>query len=82
MAEVRRSVLVLCGRLLVRPRWIDADTGRRSDVPHHYIYNRNLHNVKILSGYHVKRVIFEYVIYSLRWRAQADEAASTGIIVL
>ncbi|KAI0712761.1 alcohol oxidase-like protein [Cerioporus squamosus] len=40
------------------PKWIDSKTGKRSDVAHHYIYNKNFQNVHILSGYHVKRVIF------------------------
>ncbi|KAI0759053.1 alcohol oxidase-like protein [Fomes fomentarius] len=40
------------------PRWIDPKTGTRSDIVHHYIYNRDLPNVHILSGYYVKRVIF------------------------
>ncbi|KAI0742831.1 alcohol oxidase-like protein [Daedaleopsis nitida] len=39
-------------------KWIDPKTGRRSDVPHHYIYNQHLPNLHILSGHHVKRVIF------------------------
>ncbi|KAI0759054.1 alcohol oxidase-like protein [Fomes fomentarius] len=39
-------------------KWIDMKTGSRADVPHNYIYNQNLPNIRILSGYHVKRVIF------------------------
>ncbi|RDX41074.1 alcohol oxidase-like protein [Lentinus brumalis] len=39
-------------------KWIDSKTGKRSDVPHHYIYNRDLPNLHILSGHHVKRVLF------------------------
>ncbi|KAI8986144.1 alcohol oxidase-like protein [Trametes punicea] len=42
------------------PKWIDARTGKRSDVPHHYIYpqssNTNLH---ILTGHQVKRITFK-----------------------
>ncbi|KAI8986149.1 alcohol oxidase-like protein [Trametes punicea] len=42
------------------PKWINARTGTRSDVPHHYIYpqssNTNLH---ILTGHQVKRIIFK-----------------------
>ncbi|RDX47581.1 alcohol oxidase-like protein [Lentinus brumalis] len=41
------------------PKWIDSKTGKRSDVAHHYIYNKNFQNVQILSGYHVKRIIFK-----------------------
>ncbi|KAI0651206.1 alcohol oxidase-like protein [Trametes meyenii] len=41
-------------------KWIDADTGIRSDVPHHYIYNqRTSNNLNILTGYDVKRVLIE-----------------------
>ncbi|THH28874.1 hypothetical protein EUX98_g5304 [Antrodiella citrinella] len=40
------------------PKWIDGQTGRRSDVPHHFLYtqqgNKNLH---ILTGSFVKRVV-------------------------
>ncbi|KAF8643245.1 hypothetical protein AX16_009134 [Volvariella volvacea WC 439] len=40
--------------------WIDAETGRRSDVPHHFIYNQPYNkNLQILTGKRVKRVIFE-----------------------
>ncbi|THU89985.1 alcohol oxidase-like protein [Dendrothele bispora CBS 962.96] len=40
--------------------WIDADTGRRSDVPHHFIYTQSHNkNLVILTGQKVKRVIFE-----------------------
>lgn len=42
-------------------RYIDKEKGRRSDVPHNYIYNRQLDNLEILTGYHVKRAIFECV---------------------
>ncbi|KAI9060146.1 GMC oxidoreductase [Trametes sanguinea] len=41
-------------------KWIDAKTGTRSDVPHHYIYNQKFNdNLRILTGYHVKKVVFE-----------------------
>ncbi|KAF5328555.1 hypothetical protein D9758_018005 [Tetrapyrgos nigripes] len=41
-------------------KWIDAETGRRSDVPHHFIYNKEDNkNLVILTGQKVKRVIFE-----------------------
>ncbi|KAF8905672.1 GMC oxidoreductase-domain-containing protein, partial [Mucidula mucida] len=40
--------------------WIDSETGRRSDVPHHYIYNQEHNkNLVIMTGKRVKRVIFE-----------------------
>ncbi|KAI8986150.1 alcohol oxidase-like protein [Trametes punicea] len=51
--ECNRYGVVIC-------QWIDARTGTRSDVPHHYIYpqssNTNLH---ILTGHQVKRIIFK-----------------------
>ncbi|KAJ6520923.1 GMC oxidoreductase-domain-containing protein [Mycena vulgaris] len=41
-------------------KWIDADTGTRSDVPHHFIYNQSHNqNLRVLHGSRVKRVIFE-----------------------
>ncbi|KAI0324555.1 alcohol oxidase-like protein [Cubamyces sp. BRFM 1775] len=41
------------------PKWINAETGTRSDVPHHYIYPQSSNkNLTVLTGYHVKRVIF------------------------
>ncbi|KAI0354317.1 alcohol oxidase-like protein [Trametes cingulata] len=40
-------------------KWIDAKTGTRSDVPHHYIFNQSLGNLDILTGYDVRNVIFE-----------------------
>jgi len=45
-------------------RWIDAETGTRSDVPHHMIYPlKETHpNLHIFTGIHVKYVILdEYV---------------------
>lgn len=41
-------------------RWIDGETGKRSDVAHHYLYNQTkTSNLEILPGSLVKRVIFE-----------------------
>ncbi|KAF9004051.1 GMC oxidoreductase-domain-containing protein [Cyathus striatus] len=41
-------------------RYIDAESGRRSDAPHHYIYNQRLDgNLRILDRKRVVRVIFE-----------------------
>ncbi|KZT03299.1 GMC oxidoreductase [Laetiporus sulphureus 93-53] len=40
-------------------KYIGRENGRRSDVPHNYIYNRSYQNLEILTGYRVKRVIFE-----------------------
>lgn len=42
-------------------RWINGKTGRRSDVPHHFIYNQSDNkNLQVVTGAKVKRVIFEY----------------------
>ncbi|PCH43085.1 GMC oxidoreductase [Wolfiporia cocos MD-104 SS10] len=42
------------------PKWIDAETGRRSDVPHYYIYNQVYSsNLIIKTESLVKRVIFD-----------------------
>ncbi|KAI0369247.1 alcohol oxidase-like protein [Pilatotrama ljubarskyi] len=48
-----------CNKYSRWPKWIDAMTGTRSDVPHHYIFNQDLKNLHILTGYHVRRVIFD-----------------------
>ncbi|KAJ7136140.1 GMC oxidoreductase-domain-containing protein [Mycena epipterygia] len=40
------------------PKWISSD-GRRSDVPHHYVYNKNLSNLSVFDGCLVNRVVFE-----------------------
>ncbi|KAJ7096512.1 glucose-methanol-choline oxidoreductase, partial [Mycena belliarum] len=41
-------------------KWIDAETGKRSDVAHHFIYNQAHNaNLKVVHGSRVKRVIFE-----------------------
>ncbi|KAJ7745758.1 GMC oxidoreductase-domain-containing protein [Mycena metata] len=41
-------------------KWIDAETGVRSDVPHHFIYNQSHNqNLKVLTGARVKKVIFD-----------------------
>ena len=43
-------------------RWIDAKTGRRSDVPHYFIYNQ-AHNERlhVVTSVHVSRVLLECV---------------------
>ncbi|THH26925.1 hypothetical protein EUX98_g7267 [Antrodiella citrinella] len=41
-------------------KWISATTGRRSDVPHHFIYPQSHNpNLVILTEHLVKRVVFE-----------------------
>ncbi|KAH9921137.1 GMC oxidoreductase-domain-containing protein [Fomitopsis serialis] len=64
--------------------YISADDGRRSDVPHYYIYNRTYPKLEILTGYLVKRVIFEGtravgVEYTPNARFQPDEKQGTRI---
>ena len=55
-----RAVLILVSR------WIDGETGIRSDVPHNMIYplKETRPNLHIVTGVHVKRAIFdEYVFH-------------------
>ncbi|KAI0066446.1 alcohol oxidase-like protein [Artomyces pyxidatus] len=41
------------------PKWIDAEKGTRSDVPHHFLYPQESNtNLTIVTGVHVRRVIF------------------------
>ncbi|KAJ6556748.1 GMC oxidoreductase-domain-containing protein [Mycena vulgaris] len=40
------------------PKWISSD-GRRSDVAHHYIYNKSLGNLSVFDGCLVNRVVIE-----------------------
>ena len=51
---------------IIYTRYIDIETGRRSDTAHHYIYNQDHNkNLKISVRHRVVRVIFEYVFVSL-----------------
>ena len=51
-----------CFIYTIYTRYIDIETGRRSDTAHHYIYNQDQNkNLKILVRHRVVRVIFEYV---------------------
>lgn len=54
------------GRSLIHPllgRYIDYESGRRSDTAHHYIYNQDHNkNLKILVRQRVVRILFEYVL--------------------
>ncbi|KZT23454.1 GMC oxidoreductase [Neolentinus lepideus HHB14362 ss-1] len=71
-----------------RCRWIDATTGHRSDVPHHFIYAKEAEhpNLEIRTGCLVKRIIFEGdratgVEYTLNPRFHPNEAdAGTKIL--
>ena len=55
-----------CFIFIICTRYIDTETGRRSDTAHNYIYNQNHNkNLKILVRHRVVRVVFEYVFSSL-----------------
>lgn len=43
------------------PKWIDEQTGRRSDVPHHFVYNNASYgsNLQLRVACTVKRVVIE-----------------------
>ncbi|KAI0044620.1 GMC oxidoreductase [Auriscalpium vulgare] len=41
-------------------KWIDAEKGTRSDVPHHFVYpNEHNENLTVLTAVHVQRVTFD-----------------------
>ncbi|KAJ6494576.1 GMC oxidoreductase-domain-containing protein [Mycena sanguinolenta] len=40
------------------PKWVSSD-GRRSDVPHHYVYGKGLSNLHVMDGCLVNRVVIE-----------------------
>ncbi|KAJ4467035.1 GMC oxidoreductase-domain-containing protein [Lentinula aciculospora] len=49
-----------CNRYGKWPKWIDGETGKRSDPAHYYIYNQEANeNLVIWTGQRVKRVLFE-----------------------
>jgi hypothetical protein len=51
---------------IIYTRYIDIETGRRSDTAHYYIYNQDHNkNLTVLARHRVVRVIFEYVFVSL-----------------
>ena len=68
MAQVRISFMGACAVSLIAllaSRWINGETGLRSDVPHNMIYPlKETHpNLHIATGLHVKYVTFDkYVI--------------------
>ena len=54
-----------CFIFIVYTRFIDIETGRRSDTAHHYIYNQDHNkNLNVVARHRVVRVIFEYVFVS------------------
>ena len=67
MGQVSRRLNLSSTRIIfiIYSRYIDIETGRRSDTAHHYIYNQEHNkNLKILVRHRVVRVIFEYVLVS------------------
>jgi hypothetical protein len=56
-AWVRRALIIY----LLGSRWINCETGTRSDVPHNMIYplKDTRPNLHILTGVHVKHVTFD-----------------------
>ncbi|KAI0666532.1 alcohol oxidase-like protein [Trametes maxima] len=71
----------------VWPKWIDEETGRRSDVPHHFLYDKTPHNknLQIVVGSTVKRVIIENgravgveYVDNPRIKADADKTVRTA----
>ncbi|KAH9891941.1 alcohol oxidase-like protein [Cubamyces lactineus] len=60
------NTLYECNKYGRWPKWIDARTGTRSDVPHQYIYpgQSSNTNLVILTGYHVKKVTFSGIVAS------------------
>ena len=63
VAQVRAFTVLNWRALIVFPlgRWINSETGTRSDVPHHMIYPlKDTHpNLHFLTGVHVKHVTFD-----------------------
>ena len=58
---------------VIYTRYIDLETGRRSDTAHHYIYNQDHNtNLKILVRQRVVRVIFEYVFIYIQKYSHRD----------
>ena len=59
-------------------RYIDAESGRRSDTAHQYLYNQGHNkNLKILDGCCVVRIVFEYVVINLSPVAAANLSTET-----
>jgi alcohol oxidase len=67
MGQVSRQIKLssACFIFIIYTRYIDIETGRRSDTAHHYIYNQDHNkNLNIVVRHRVVRVIFEYVFVS------------------
>jgi alcohol oxidase len=68
MGQASRKTKLSSARFIfvIFTRYIDLETGRRSDTAHYYIYNQDHNtNLKILVRHRVVRVIFEYVFNPL-----------------
>ena len=62
-------------------RWIDGETGLRSDVPHNMIYPLKVirPNLHVVTGIHVKHVIFDkYVIQLIVFSICAEARSNLG----
>lgn len=64
-----KQVLPFISLSLILPRYIDADTGKRSDTAHHFIYsldteaNNGKHNLHVIVNRRVVKVLFEYAFF-------------------
>ncbi|TFY72351.1 hypothetical protein EVG20_g659 [Dentipellis fragilis] len=65
-------------------KWIDGETGTRSDAPHHFIYNQTNPNLHVVTSVHVQRVVVEdkrAVGVEFKWNrrlfSDADSAVHT-----
>ncbi|KAI0066444.1 alcohol oxidase-like protein [Artomyces pyxidatus] len=68
------------------PKWIDAEKGTRSDVPHHFIYPQEHNpNLTVITGAHVRRVTFDednrasgvQFVWNYRFYPEADHDVHT-----
>uniref|UniRef100_D8QII9 Alcohol oxidase-like protein n=1 Tax=Schizophyllum commune (strain H4-8 / FGSC 9210) TaxID=578458 RepID=D8QII9_SCHCM len=54
------NTLFECDKYARWPKWIDKESGRRSDPAHHYIYNQAANtNLRLIAGARVVRVLFK-----------------------
>ncbi|KAL1726098.1 alcohol oxidase-like protein [Schizophyllum commune] len=54
------NTLYECDAYACWPKWIDKESGRRSDPAHHYIYNQAANtNLQLIAGARVTRVLFK-----------------------
>ena len=85
MGQVSRQIKLSSARFIfiIYARYIDIETGRRSDTAHYYIYNQDHNkNLKILVKHRVVRVIFEYVlIFSLLVYSRIMILIMAGVLV-